>query len=175
MENPCEQARNWTQSRIILSANLTRMNEAAKRSRQTRFTALPHHVDVAALERAYRRLRRQAAPGVDGVTPNGLIKLLVRGAGCGKAARPDLRGGTSRDRRLYSILPQIVRAEWIAHEWRLSVDYSERRLARYAVQVQTGTPLHFLTKAAAIPRSPSTRRLRCRPRRRSRHCLTYRR
>ena len=63
-----EQARDRTQSRIILSANLTRVNEAAKRSRQTRFTALLHHVDVAALERAYRRLRRQAAPGVDGVT-----------------------------------------------------------------------------------------------------------
>ena len=63
-----EQARDRTQSRVILSANLTRVNEAAKRSRQTRFTALLHHVDVAALERAYRRLRRQAAPGVDGVT-----------------------------------------------------------------------------------------------------------
>ena len=49
-------------------ANLTRVNEAAKRSRQSRFTALLHHIDVVALERAYRRLRRQAAPGVDGVT-----------------------------------------------------------------------------------------------------------
>ena len=55
-------------SRVILSANLTRVNDAARRSRQTRFTALLHHVDVAALERAYRRLRQQAAPGVDGVT-----------------------------------------------------------------------------------------------------------
>src|SRR5260370_38750704 len=66
MGNSGEQARDRTQSRIILSANLTRVNEAAKRSRQTRFTALLHHVDVAALERAYRRLRRQAAPGVGG-------------------------------------------------------------------------------------------------------------
>ena len=68
MGNSGEQARDRTQSRVILSANLTRVNEAAKRSCQTRFTALLHHVDVAALERAYRRLRRQAAPGVDGVT-----------------------------------------------------------------------------------------------------------
>jgi retron-type reverse transcriptase len=44
------------------------VNEAAKRSRQARFTALLHHVDAEALERAYRRLRRAAAPGVDGVT-----------------------------------------------------------------------------------------------------------
>jgi hypothetical protein len=32
------------------------------------FTALFHHVGVAALERAFRRLRRRAAPGVDGMT-----------------------------------------------------------------------------------------------------------
>lgn len=69
MGNSGEQARDRTQSRVILPANLTKVNEAAKRSRQTRFAALLHHVDVAALERAYLRLRRrQAAPGVDGVT-----------------------------------------------------------------------------------------------------------
>jgi hypothetical protein len=60
--NSGEQARDRTQSRVILSANLTIVNEAAKRSRQTRFTALPHHVDVAGLERAYRRLRRNLIP-----------------------------------------------------------------------------------------------------------------
>jgi RNA-directed DNA polymerase len=63
-----EEARDRTQSRTILPANLARVNEAAKRSRQARFTALLHHVDVGALERAFRRLRRKAAPGVDGMT-----------------------------------------------------------------------------------------------------------
>ena len=57
-----------TQSWAPLPANLVRVNDAAKRSRQTRFTALFHHLDVAALERAFRRLRRRAAPGVDGMT-----------------------------------------------------------------------------------------------------------
>src|SRR5687767_2439645 len=33
-----------------------------------RFTALLHHVDVAALERAFRRQKRQASAGVDGMT-----------------------------------------------------------------------------------------------------------
>lgn len=47
---------------------LVRVNDAARRSRQTRFTALLHHIDVAALERAFRRLKRKAAPGVDGMT-----------------------------------------------------------------------------------------------------------
>lgn len=64
MRNSGEQARDRTESRVIRLANLTRVNEAAKRSRQTKFTALLHHVDVAAPERAYRRLRRQAAHGV---------------------------------------------------------------------------------------------------------------
>jgi RNA-directed DNA polymerase len=51
-----------------LLANLRRLNDAARRSGQTRFTALLHHVDVAALERAFRRQRRTASPGVDRVT-----------------------------------------------------------------------------------------------------------
>ena len=63
-----EEAQNRTQGRGTLPANLTRVNDAAKRSRQTRFTALLHHVDVEALERAFRRLRRKAASGVDGMT-----------------------------------------------------------------------------------------------------------
>ncbi len=49
-------------------AGLARVKEAAERSRQTRFTALLHHVDGQALKRAYRRQRKAAAPGVDGVT-----------------------------------------------------------------------------------------------------------
>ncbi len=62
--------REWvgTQSRINLPPNLIRVNEAAKRKGQCRFTALLHHVDEEALARAYRRLRRAAAPGVDGMT-----------------------------------------------------------------------------------------------------------
>ncbi len=35
---------------------------------QTRFTALLHHVDIEALERAFRRQKRQASAGVDGIT-----------------------------------------------------------------------------------------------------------
>jgi retron-type reverse transcriptase len=35
---------------------------------QTRFTALLHHVDVEALERASRRQKRQASAGVEGIT-----------------------------------------------------------------------------------------------------------
>lgn len=44
------------------------MNEAASRDKKARFTALLHHVDVVALARAFRRLRRGASAGVDGET-----------------------------------------------------------------------------------------------------------
>ncbi|HEY5985223.1 MAG TPA: group II intron reverse transcriptase/maturase [Streptosporangiaceae bacterium] len=43
------------------------MREVAVRDRQARFTALLHHVDVDRLRAAYRAIRPQAAPGVDGV------------------------------------------------------------------------------------------------------------
>jgi RNA-directed DNA polymerase len=65
---PCENARVRTQSRVTLPAKLARVNEAARRDKSTRFTALLHHVDVRALERAFGRLKRNAAPGVDGET-----------------------------------------------------------------------------------------------------------
>ena len=62
------QAKGQTQRWRPLQPNLARVNEAARRSGQTRFTALLHHVDVAALARAFRRQRRAASPGVDRVT-----------------------------------------------------------------------------------------------------------
>ena len=63
-----EQAKGRTQRWQPLRPNLRRVNEAARGSGQTRFTALLHHVDVAALERAFRRQRRGASPGADRVT-----------------------------------------------------------------------------------------------------------
>jgi RNA-directed DNA polymerase len=44
------------------------VNEAARRAVQTRFTALLHHVDAEALARAFRRQKRRASAGVDGIT-----------------------------------------------------------------------------------------------------------
>ena len=60
--------RGRTQSRITLPSNLARVNAAAHTAVQTRFTALLHHIDVEALERAFRRQTRRASAGVDGIT-----------------------------------------------------------------------------------------------------------
>lgn len=63
-----EKAKVRTRSRVVLPPHLQRVNEAAKRNKQARFTALLHHVRVVALERAFRRLKRSASAGVDGET-----------------------------------------------------------------------------------------------------------
>jgi group II intron reverse transcriptase/maturase len=47
---------------------LERVRQVAKRDRKVRFTALLHHVTQDRLREAYFRLKRKAAPGVDGVT-----------------------------------------------------------------------------------------------------------
>lgn len=57
-----------TQSRVSVSPGLDRVRQAARASRKARFTALLHHVDVDLLRESFRWLKRDAAPGVDGVT-----------------------------------------------------------------------------------------------------------
>ncbi len=47
---------------------LRRVREAAKRDKRLRFTALLHHVSVALLSNSFYALKREAAPGVDGMT-----------------------------------------------------------------------------------------------------------
>ena len=64
-DDPSEEARDRTQGRASLPAGLERVQVAARHSRHTQFTALLHHVDEAALTRAFRRQRRVASAGVD--------------------------------------------------------------------------------------------------------------
>ncbi len=57
-----------TQSRAAASNGLAAVRRAARQSKDVRFTALLHHVTVDLLERSYFALKRNAAPGTDGVT-----------------------------------------------------------------------------------------------------------
>ncbi len=66
--NLSERGERRTQRRQALPPNLARVNAAARAAAHTRFTALLHHVNVEALERAFRRQKRQASAGVDGIT-----------------------------------------------------------------------------------------------------------
>src|SRR5258705_2173698 len=67
-ENIVQPNTNPTQSGERVSQGLDGVREAAKKRRQERFTALLHHVSVDLLRDSYYALKRQAAPGVDGVT-----------------------------------------------------------------------------------------------------------
>ena len=55
-----------TLSRESVSPGLERVRERARQGKKERFTALLHHVTVDLLRTSYLRLKRDAAPGVDG-------------------------------------------------------------------------------------------------------------
>ena len=51
-----------------MSTQLLEVVERARREPEGRFHSLAHRIDGPALERAYHRMRKDAAAGVDGVT-----------------------------------------------------------------------------------------------------------
>ena len=57
-----------TQSRTGESRGLLGVREVARKDKRTQFTALLHHVTVAQLRDSFYALKREAAPGVDGMT-----------------------------------------------------------------------------------------------------------
>ena len=66
--NTGEQNAPRTQCRTSAPSALERVRQAAKREKGMRFTSLLHHVDIDRLREAFYALKRDAAPGVDGVT-----------------------------------------------------------------------------------------------------------
>src|SRR5437867_13411026 len=66
--NMAESRTRRTPSRESVPQGLDRVRQAAKAKKKERFTALLHHVSVDLLKDAYSWLKRNAAPGVDGVT-----------------------------------------------------------------------------------------------------------
>ena len=65
--NVGEQSTCRTQRRVSVSQALDRVRQAAKRRKKERFTALFHHLSVDLLREVFFALRRDAAPGVDGL------------------------------------------------------------------------------------------------------------
>ena len=56
------------QNRAAPSTGIDRVRRAAQERKGERFTTLLHHIDAALLRQAYHWLKRDAAPGVDGMT-----------------------------------------------------------------------------------------------------------
>jgi RNA-directed DNA polymerase len=66
--NANEQSTHRTQGRERVSQALDRVRKAARLKKDEKFTALLHHVNLDLLREAFFALKRDAAPGVDGVT-----------------------------------------------------------------------------------------------------------
>jgi retron-type reverse transcriptase len=56
------------QDRASVTQALDRVRQAARQRKKEKFTTLFHHINVETLRLAFYSLKRQAAPGVDGVT-----------------------------------------------------------------------------------------------------------
>jgi RNA-directed DNA polymerase len=67
-ENTARSNTSPTQSGKQVSQGLSGVRQVAKERKQERFTALLHHLSVGLLRDSFFALKRQAAPGVDGVT-----------------------------------------------------------------------------------------------------------
>ena len=67
-ENTLQSNSYRTPSRESGPSGLERVRETARKHGKLKFTALIHHVTVDLLRESYYCLKRQAAPGVDGVT-----------------------------------------------------------------------------------------------------------
>jgi group II intron reverse transcriptase/maturase len=66
--NASQQSTHRTQGRERVSQALERVRQAARQRKKEKFTALLHHVSIDLLEVAFFALKRDAAPGVDGLT-----------------------------------------------------------------------------------------------------------
>jgi group II intron reverse transcriptase/maturase len=66
--NANEQSTHRTQGRARVSQALERVRQAARLRKEEKFTALLHHINLDLLREAFFALKRDAAPGVDGVT-----------------------------------------------------------------------------------------------------------
>jgi len=66
--NADQQSTRRAQDRASVSQALERLRQAARQRKKERFTSLLHHVDPAMLRTAFYAMKRDAAPGVDGMT-----------------------------------------------------------------------------------------------------------
>jgi RNA-directed DNA polymerase len=66
--NADQQNMRRAQDRESVSSALDRIRQAARQRKKERFTALSHHISPALLRLAFFALKRDAAPGVDGLT-----------------------------------------------------------------------------------------------------------
>ena len=117
-ENDAQSNIQPTQRGERVYRGLSGVRRVAREKKQERFTALLHHVTVSLLRESFCALKRQAAPGVDGVTwkeyETGLedrIADLHSRVHCGAyQAQPS--------RRVYIPKPMGGYVHWASRHWR---------------------------------------------------------
>lgn len=76
-ENAVQTTEAQTQSWNTTSSGLERVRIAAQKDKDAKFTALLHHITIDLLWESYHALKRQAAPGTDGMTCEQYEKKLA--------------------------------------------------------------------------------------------------
>ena len=116
--NADQQSTRRAPDRESVSQALERVRQTARQRKKERFTSLLHHIGPAMLRTAFYALKRDAAPGVDGMT--------------GEAYEPDL------DRRIEDLHARVKRGAYRALPCRRSYipkeDGSKRPLAVAALE-----------------------------------------
>ncbi len=74
--NANQQHTDRTQRRETVSQVLARIRQTARQRKKERFTALYHHISIELLRDAFFSLKREAAPGTDGLTWQGYATNL---------------------------------------------------------------------------------------------------
>ena len=77
-ENAGQQSTRRAQDRESVSQALERVRRAARQGKKDKFTTLLHHINPAMLRTAFYAMKRDAAPGVDGMTWDTYEKDLDR-------------------------------------------------------------------------------------------------
>src|SRR5215468_2926735 len=78
--NADQQSTRRAQDRASVSQALERVRQAARQRKKERFTALLHHVAPAMLRTAFYAIKRDAAPGVDGMTWGPMSRTWIAGS-----------------------------------------------------------------------------------------------
>lgn len=86
---------------LAMTPKLLKVAERARRHPEQRILALAHLIDEEALERAYGRLRKDAADGVDGVTVEGYGERLAENL---RALRDRMKAGKYRHQPIRRVL-----------------------------------------------------------------------
>ena len=66
--NANQQSTHRAQSRASVSQALERIRKVARERKKEKFTALLHHISIDLLGEAFFELKKDAAPGIDGLT-----------------------------------------------------------------------------------------------------------